>query len=406
MGPVRIAIVGMGGFARTYLRDIEQVEGLGRHVAQVAIEVDQRNFSTELRALADKGVRVFASLRQMLAACRNEIDLLCIPTGIPLHRVMTVAGLEADCHVLVEKPAAGSIQDVDAMLAAQVRSGRICAVGYQHVGQRNYQFVKHWICAGNLGRVRSIKGFGCWPRDPEYYGRNGWAGNLAAGDTWVLDSPHNNALAHAVNSMCFLGCQQIGQTLEPTAVQAELYRVNAIQSADTAVFRVETAAAVDVFFAVTHCSEERVDPRFEIQGDLGRIEMTYEGEAGVIWGDGRREDLIGGKGERGVFKDTIRAIANDSDQPAASLAMARAQTLCACGTFESSAIHEIPVGLRRVEAESGRIEVAGMTELIQSAYVSSRLFSELDVDWAVPGQRISLEGYGYFPSFRPDIGDG
>ena len=106
MGPVRIAIVGMGGFARTYLRDIEQVEGLGRHVAQVAIEPDQRNFSTEVKALADKGVRVFASLRQMLAACRNEIDLLCIPTGIPLHRVMTVAGLEADCHVLVEKPAA------------------------------------------------------------------------------------------------------------------------------------------------------------------------------------------------------------------------------------------------------------------------------------------------------------
>ena len=65
--------------------------------------------------------------------------------------------------------------------------------------------------------------------------------------------------------------------------------------------------------------------------------MTYEGEAEVIRGDGRREDLIGGKGERGVFEDTIRAIANVSDKPAVSLAMARAQTLCACGTFESSA---------------------------------------------------------------------
>jgi len=129
------------------------------------------------------------------------------------------------------------------MLAAQVRSGRICAVGYQHVGQRNYQFVKHWICAGNLGRVRSIKGFGCWPRDPEYYGRNGWAGKLAAGDTWALDSPHNNALAHAVNSMCFFGLSSDRPDVEPTAVQAELYRVNAIQSADTAVFRVETSAA-------------------------------------------------------------------------------------------------------------------------------------------------------------------
>ena len=402
MYPVKIAIVGMGGFARTYLHDIERVEGLGQHVAQVAIEADRRSFPGEVQALADRGVKVFSSLREMLASYRSEIDLLCIPTGIPLHRAMTVAALEAGCHVLVEKPAAGSIQDVDAMLAAQARSGRMCAVGYQHLSHPSYQFVKNWICAGNLGRIRSIKGFGCWPRDPAYYRRNSWAGNLATGDTWVLDSPHNNALSHAVNSMCFLGCQQPAEVLQPVAIQAELYRANAIASADTAVFRVETTAEVEIFFAVTHCSEEMLHPQFEIDGEKGRIEMNYEGEAKVVWNDGRREELVVAKGERGVMEDALRAISIDGGRPAVPLAMARAQTLCACGTFESSAIGEIPTELRRTEADSGRVEVVGMTGWIQDAYASARLFSELDIGWAVAGRRINLEGYDYFPSFRLD----
>jgi hypothetical protein len=80
--------------------------------------------------------------------------------------------------------------------------------------------------------------------------------------------------------------------------------------------------------------------------------------------------------------------------------MARAQTLCACGTFESSAIGEIPTALRRVDAESGQVAVPGMTEWVQAAYESASLFSELDIGWAIPGERIDLEGYGYFPSFR------
>ena len=137
--PVNIAIVGMGGFARSYLRDIEKVAGYGRHVAQVAIAADQQIFAAEVAALVAKGVEIVPSLRAMLAACRDEIDLVCIPTGIPLHRPMTEAALEAGCHVLVEKPAAGSIQDVEAMRAAQARTGQMCAVGFQHLSQPNYQ---------------------------------------------------------------------------------------------------------------------------------------------------------------------------------------------------------------------------------------------------------------------------
>ncbi|MEW6755888.1 MAG: Gfo/Idh/MocA family oxidoreductase [Candidatus Latescibacterota bacterium] len=404
----RIAVVGLGGFAQSHLRYVEAVEraGLGRHVAQVAIPADQEAFAARVAELVQRGIAVYPSLRVLLAEARDQVDVLCIPTGIPLHRAMTVAALEAGCHCLVEKPAAGAIQDVDAMLAAVERAGRLCAVGYQHVYQPEMQRVKEWICQGRLGRVQEARGFGCWPRAPQYYGRNGWAGRLAVGDTWVLDSPHNNALAHAVNLLCWMACDQPHASLEPVAVQAELYRANAIESADTAVLRVRTREGAVVFFAVSHCTEENVNPLFAITGEKGRLEVSYEGHVRARWSDGTQEEVRAQTAERqGVLEDVVLTVSGVREHLACPLRVTRAQTLCICGSFESSAVHELPAGLRTVDPGSGAVVVRGMSQVVQRAFEEGALFSELGVEWARAGNPVSLEGYTYFPTFRRRVGE-
>jgi len=405
MAASTIAVVGMGGFAQQHLRYVRQVEDqeLGRQVAQVAIPADQEAFGSQLQALRQHGVKIFASLREMLAAMREQIDVVCIPTGIPLHRPMTIAALEAGCHVLVEKPAAGSIQDVDAMLAAAERADRLVAVGYQHVYQREYRRVKEWVCAGRLGPIRSIRACGCWPRDPAYYRRNGWAGRLAVGDAWVLDTPHNNALAHAVNAMLFLGSGRPAAVLTPTRLRGELYRTNAIDSADTAVFRVSTAEGPEVFFAVSHCTDQTISPVYIIEGERGRIELAYGGDIRALWSDGTTEEIAAEEGPRAVLEDVLSVINGQRTALMCPLEMARGQTLCACGSFESSAIHELPHELRRVDPESGGVTIDGMTEVVQTAWREASLFSELGVEWAVSGREISLEGYTYFPTYRHSV---
>lgn len=82
------------------------------------------------------------------------------------------------------------------------------------------------------------------------------------------------------------------------------------------------------------------------------------------------------------------------------LALTRSQTLCACGTFESSPIRELPAALRRVDPQNQAIAVQGMGEALQRACQERALFSELGISWAQAGEEISLEGYSYFPSFR------
>ena len=236
---------------------------------------------------------MYDSLRQMLAEQRREIDLVTIPTGIHLHRPMTVACLEAGCHVLVEKPASGSIQDTDAMIRAEEQSGPQVTVGYQHLYREDVALLKEWICAGRFGAVRRVKAFGSWPRSLEYYGRNEWAGRYGLGDRWVLDAPHQNAMAHAVNLMCYLGCQRPRQSLTPESIRAELYRGNAILGADSVSLRMRSAEGAEVFFAASHCTDEQLATVFVLEAEQATVTLEYEGGGEIEWSGGGREPLPG-----------------------------------------------------------------------------------------------------------------
>jgi hypothetical protein len=81
------------------------------------------------------------------------------------------------------------------------------------------------------------------------------------------------------------------------------------------------------------------------------------------------------------------------------LEVARAQTLCACGSFESSPVRELPTDLH-VEGPNGAVAIDGMSAAVQAAFAEGRLFSDLGLDWAVPGEEIDLVDYHYFPTFR------
>ena len=398
---LRVAIVGMGGYAAHHLSTVTAAAERGwlQHVAQVAPPFDQEHFPDRVRELRERGVAVYLSLREMLAAARNEIDLVAIPTGIALHRGMTVASLEAGVHVLVEKPAAGSVQDVDAMIAARDRSGRQCAVGFQHVYEELGRTVKSWVCEGRFGAVQGLRAYGCWPRSPAYYQRNDWAGRLASGDDWVLDAPHHNALSHAVNLMLFLGSSRPQRSLTPVSVQAELYRANPIEAADTVCMRVATAEAVDLFFAASHCTDRSENPRFTVDTEAARISIDYVKEVCISWRDGREERHHFESEPTDVLEDVLRAVQDQTARPACPLEVARAETMCACGTYESSAVHPLPPEHLSV-GEDEAVTARGMTELVMRACEEASLFSELGVSWAQPGDVISLQGYDYFPTFR------
>jgi predicted dehydrogenase len=80
------------------------------------------------RVAAGAGVAAYADHREMLA--KESLDLVAVVNSDEYHADCAVDALDAGCHVLVEKPAALNVADVERMIAAREKAGRIAMVGY------------------------------------------------------------------------------------------------------------------------------------------------------------------------------------------------------------------------------------------------------------------------------------
>lgn len=119
------------------------------HLAALA-DLNPKN----LAKLADKNVACYTDYRQMLK--REDLDAVYVATPVDAHCAVTLAALQAGCHVITEKPMAASTQQCRLMLAAARQAGKLLAVGFENRYIAAYQQIRRWIEAGYLGRLRAI----------------------------------------------------------------------------------------------------------------------------------------------------------------------------------------------------------------------------------------------------------
>jgi predicted dehydrogenase len=136
---------------------------------------------TRLNAVGDEfGVpERTTSFEAMLADERIDIIDICTPPG--LHRAQVEAALAAGKHVVCEKPLAGSLADVDAIMAAEKSARGVLMPIFQYRYGDGVEKAKRIIDAGIAGKpyVGSVETF--WKRTPDYYAvpwRGKWATEL------------------------------------------------------------------------------------------------------------------------------------------------------------------------------------------------------------------------------------
>ncbi len=274
--PARVALIGVSGYARVHLDLLLEARERGaiQLVAAAIINPTQEEaVVTRLRAL---GCEVFADFRVMLAVHRGKIDLCCIPTGIAWHAPMTLAALEAGANVLLEKPLAGSMADVGMVRAAEHAASRFVAVGFQDIYSPTTSWFKQQLLDGAIGRLRSVRFTGEWPRATTYYTRNDWAGRLYAHGTAVFDSPLNNAFAHFVHLGLWLAGPEFHVAASPVSVAAQLWRSHDIESCDTALVHAQLSTDIELICAATHSSRDLIDPEIVIEADGGQAHWRYQ----------------------------------------------------------------------------------------------------------------------------------
>src|SRR5262245_50334925 len=151
--PVRFGVAGLGGFASFVTDRLLEASAAPDPIANliIACEPHLDHFATRSQYLHQQGVQVVDSFSQLL---ETDIDAIWLPIPIDLHRPFTEAALAAGKAVLVEKPAAGAIDDVDRMIAARDRAALPVLVGFQDLYQPGVALLKQRICSGEFGQAK------------------------------------------------------------------------------------------------------------------------------------------------------------------------------------------------------------------------------------------------------------
>ncbi len=113
---MRIGIVGAGFIGVKHAAAWALVQGVS------VVGIAERDEKARLNLADSINASGYAELSEMIGSCNLDILDVCLPTK--LHRFAVIAGLEAGLDVVVEKPFAMDEADMDAMIAAQKKTGR------------------------------------------------------------------------------------------------------------------------------------------------------------------------------------------------------------------------------------------------------------------------------------------
>jgi len=404
---VRIGIIGIGGFAANHWQALEEVQRSGACQIVAAAVIDPENHIARIEELRGRGVHVYTSAAEMFDAMGGRMDAVTIPTPIHTHAELMIAAVRSGYHVYLEKPPAATIQEVDEMIAAARRAGRICAVGFQQLFAPSIALLKLRIAEGALGAVEQISCAAGWIRRQEYYDRADWAGRARLGDAWVLDGTVNNPLSHYLVNMLHLATGEHRRLAAPAAVRAELYAAHDITGEDTSAVEILTAEGPRCYFLTTLCADEQFDVELSIRAEKA-VAYQSAGRVCIRYTDGRIEEppVDDTRVHVEKFENFIAAAqANDPSLLRCSIEMARPFTLAANGAFESARmVRRIGDEFVRIAGEgpAAKTMIDGIDAAIPQAASECRLFSDLGLPWAHRTETFDLTGYKQFPvQFTP-----
>ncbi|MGD9496370.1 MAG: Gfo/Idh/MocA family protein, partial [Armatimonadota bacterium] len=287
--PVSICLVGVANFARSHRRCIDAMVQEGLASFDAAVVRSPAKYPDAIEEYRQRGIVVYHDYHEFLEAERGRVELVALPLSIQTHAEASIAAMEAGYDVLVEKPPAATVQDVDAMIAASERTGRFCAVGFQNQSKNTVRELKRLICDGRLGEVERMAVMAEWVRDDDYYARNPWAGQMVIDGQYVLDGPTNNALAHYLFNALYFASPAWAHADAPARVRGELYHAHPIPGEDSSAIAVETVGGVRITFLSTLAGWETRGPWIRVEGTQGTAHWDFQGPCRIKYANGSRQ---------------------------------------------------------------------------------------------------------------------
>lgn len=262
---LKIGIIGTGGIADAHIRGYLEFPGECEIVALADIHPGKAASKAEAFGLTDAAT--YDDPAELIAA--GGLDLISIATPPSSHAELSIAGLDAGINVLVEKPMAPSLEECDAMLAAQKRSGKVLSVVAQNRFRDDVAILKEAVDSGLIGSVSHMRIDSAWWRGLPYYDL-WWRG------TWESEGG-GCTLNHAIHHID-LTLWLMGKPSQAVAMITNAQHDNAeVEDLSVAILKYGRGLAQLTSSVVHHGEEQEI----VIQGEHARISQPWRVTAEV-----------------------------------------------------------------------------------------------------------------------------
>lgn len=150
---LRVGIIGCGGIAGgKHLPSLTKIDA----VNMVAFcDIIESRAAEKAAGYGVEGARVYTDYRKMLEAEKLDVVHVCTPNNS--HSEISVAALEAGCHVMCEKPMAKTADGARKMVEAAKHTGKKLTIGYQNRFRADSRYLKAFCDEGGLGDIYFAK---------------------------------------------------------------------------------------------------------------------------------------------------------------------------------------------------------------------------------------------------------
>jgi predicted dehydrogenase len=337
-------LLGTGLIAPFHAKAI-RASNVGRLVGASDLYADRlAKFTSEFECKA------YASLEQMLLD--PEVQVVSILTPNHLHVEAALKSAHAGKHVLVEKPPAMSLREMDKMQKVCAAAGVKIGVVLQCRTRRAVQAIRKAILEGRFGRILHADTYMKWFRPSDYYTSDGWRMHQRWGAGVTIQQAF-----HYIDLLQYL----VGPVKQVRAHMRNLAHPNT-PIEDTALAFVTYQNGAQGVVQASTALWPGTDVRLEVNGEFGTAIMVGERIEAWKFQDERPEDeeirhygsaavatgatgaaALGFQDHQAVIEDMAAAIEH-AREPMITLASARPTLEWALAMYQS-AKQDAPVDL-------------------------------------------------------------
>jgi predicted dehydrogenase len=200
---VRVGMIATGGMARHHIGQLLRIPGVTLTALCDTAPDQLERTQTSFPALKDTWTT--PDYKELLV--RADVDAVVIATPHTPHFEHAMAAIDAQKHVLLEKPMVGSTKEASALLARLEGYKKVFGLAYQRHAMGQFKFIKEKIASGEVGAVTYLSALQC----------QGWKKGVAG--TWRQDpalsggGQINDSGSHLVDILLFI----TGLTVESVA---------------------------------------------------------------------------------------------------------------------------------------------------------------------------------------------